>query len=225
MISQDMPSAPLTTLSPEEVALHRTESSCWVIVGINVYDVTTFLDSHPGGDDLILEYGGRDVSKIMLDELSHSHSEAAYEILSEYLVGSFAVGPDEIVPLGLTISSEGRGPNEDNPMRFLDLSKPLLAQLWNGGFAKDFYLEQVHRPRHYPGETSAPLFGNFLEPLSLTPWWVVPFAWLPIVVSGTYLADQGLPSSTRTAEFWLIGYLLWPLIEYGMHRWVFHLDK
>jgi 4-hydroxysphinganine ceramide fatty acyl 2-hydroxylase len=53
--------------------------------------------------------------------------------------------------------------------KFLDLNKPLLMQVFNGGFSKEFYLEQVHRPRHYRGRASAPLFGNFLEPLSLTP--------------------------------------------------------
>merc|ERR1712093_854608 len=33
---------------------------------------------------------------------------------------------------------------------------------WHVGFSKDFYLEQIHRPRHYKGGESAPLFGNFL---------------------------------------------------------------
>lgn len=109
--------------------------------------------------------------------------------------------------------------------RFLDMKKPLLAQVWNGGFSKEFYLEQVHRPRYYSKTESAPLLGNFLEPLSVTSVWVVPLVWLPLVLCGTYLADQGIGSSKRTAEYWLLGYLSWSLIEYGVHRLVFHVDR
>lgn len=31
---------------------------------------------------------------------------------------------------------------------FLDLSKALIPQMWYGDFSKEFYLEQVHQPRH-----------------------------------------------------------------------------
>src|SRR6266536_3122109 len=77
--------------------------------------------------------------------------------------------------------------NDYKTHKFLDLNKPLLMQVWFGGFSKEFYLVQVHRPRHYKGGESAPLFGNFLEPLSKTPWWVVPLVWLPLVSYGTWL--------------------------------------
>lgn len=64
---------------------------------------------------------------------------------------------------------------------FLDLNKPLLAQVWRGNFSKEFYLEQVHQPRHVKG--SARLFGNdFLEMFTVTPWYVVPMFWGPIMM-------------------------------------------
>ena len=109
--------------------------------------------------------------------------------------------------------------------KFLDLNKPLLMQVWNGGFTKAFYLEQVHRPRHYKGGASAPLFGNFLEPLTKTPWWVVPMVWLPPVAYGTYLAGQGLSSVFQLPAYWTLGLAIWTLVEYGLHRCLFHLDE
>ncbi|KAI5844097.1 FMN-dependent dehydrogenase-domain-containing protein [Tricharina praecox] len=46
----------------EEVAKHNTRASCWVIIHNQVYDVTSFLDSHPGGANIILRYAGRDAT-------------------------------------------------------------------------------------------------------------------------------------------------------------------
>jgi len=40
------------------------ESSCWVIVNSNVYDVTEFLPAHPGGANIILKYAGKDATLV-----------------------------------------------------------------------------------------------------------------------------------------------------------------
>ncbi len=229
----------IPTIPRADVASHNTGKSCYVSIGGNVYDITSFLEDHPGGGDLILKYGGKDVSAIMADELSHQHSIAAYEILNDNLIGVTTPKdtPADIVKIG---SKQATGlysepPDDNGPSsltddfrqrRFLDLNKPLLRQVWNGGFSKAFYLEQVHRPRYYTkGDGSAPLFGNFLEPFTKCSWWLVPVIWLPPVLYGTFMADQGMASSERTAEFWLVGFLLWSFVEYGVHRWLFHCDK
>lgn len=264
-----MPGIALPTLPSQDVASHNTKQSCYVTAGVNVYDVTPFLDDHPGGGDLILQYGGKDIANIMGDEISHEHSEAAYEILNEHLIGFVAKEPiikavvehdrpDDIVPLlpnkagmdALEANGAADEVAQHKPIfeatglsgvedltketdlsadfkihKFLDLEKPLLMQVWNGGFSKEFYLQQVHRPRHYKRGDSAPLFGNFLEPLSKTAWYVIPIVWLPPVAYGTYRAYEGLPSVFQTAAYWLIGLFLWTLVEYGLHRGLFHVDK
>ncbi|KAF6217906.1 hypothetical protein HO133_006318 [Letharia lupina] len=264
-----MPGVRLPTIPTHDVASRNSERSCYVTVGANVYDVTSFLSDHPGGGDLILEYGGKDVSEIMGDESSHAHSEAAYEILKESLIGFVANEatikavvehdrPEDIVPMlpnkagmeamkangaigevdqskpifaatglsGVEDLTKETDLNADfKTHKFLDLNRPLLMQVWNGGFSKEFYLEQVHRPRYYVGGDSAPLFGNFLEPLSKTAWYIIPIVWLPPVAYGSFLAYQGLPSFFQTAAYWLIGLGLWTLVEYGLHRGLFHVDK
>jgi 4-hydroxysphinganine ceramide fatty acyl 2-hydroxylase len=257
-----MPGRTLPTITTAEVSAHNTDKSCYVTIGTKVYDVTSFLSDHPGGGDLILEYGGKDVEAILKDEVSHTHSEAAYEILDESLVGFVAKEevidgavksgkPSEIIPLppseegkeelkhmevnGQTVyAATGMSKEEDlsretdptsdyKQHKFLDLNKPLFLQVWNGGFSKDFYLEQVHRPRHYRGGDSAPLFGNFLEPLSKTAWWVVPTVWVPPVAYGTFLGVQSLGVAPAVA-YWLTGLFIWSLVEYILHRGLFHLD-
>lgn len=264
-----MPGRTLPTIPQVDVASKNTAKSCYVTVGTKVYDITSFVDDHPGGGDLILQYGGKDVKEIMDDEISHAHSESAWDILDDYHIGFVATdsvmkavvdsdAPADIVPLPATedglreLKSEGVNVDgqESRPLyqntgmscaedlnketdpsndykthKFLDLNKPLLMQVWNGGFSKKFYLEQVHRPRHYKGGDSAPLFGNFLEPLSKTAWWVVPMVWLPPVAYGTYLASQGLPSLFSLCSYWLSGLCIWTIVEYGLHRCLFHLDE
>jgi cytochrome b involved in lipid metabolism len=51
-------------LTVEEVALHANEHDCWVIVNDQVYDVTEFLASHPGGSAILAGVGGTDASAI-----------------------------------------------------------------------------------------------------------------------------------------------------------------
>lgn len=249
-----MPSRTLPTFTRAEVESHASAASCFVTIGTKVYDVTDFVDDHPGGGDLLLEYAGKDVEDILKDPTSHPHSEAAYDVLDDSLVG-FVVPEKAVGSSGSahpkaeangTANTETSTPyvhprtgmscEEDlsketdiaqdyQKHKFLDLNRPLFLQIWNGGFSKKFYLDQVHRPRHYRGGDSAPLFGNFLEPLTKTAWWVVPTLWLPCVCYGVYLANQGLETPSITAAYWVFGVFLWSFIEYCMHRFLFHLDE
>ncbi|ATY66739.1 Cytochrome heme-binding site [Cordyceps militaris] len=233
-----MPSRTLPTFTAAEVATHSSAASCYVTIGNKVYDVTDFVDSHPGGADLLIDYAGRDVADILKDATSHPHSEAAYEVLDDSLVG-FVRSPTADGPAseqepgahprtGMSceadLSVDTDTVADFKTHRFLDLGKPLFWQVWNGGFGKASYLEQVHRPRQYKGGASAPIFGNFLEPLTKTPWWMIPTVWLPCVLSGLYISNQGLQNPLAVASYWAFGLSLWSLIEYCMHRFLFHLD-
>lgn len=46
----------LRTISLDELEQHSSPKSCFVTIGSKVYDVTSFLSDHPGGEDLILEF-------------------------------------------------------------------------------------------------------------------------------------------------------------------------
>lgn len=242
----------LPLISVAEVSKHTQETDCWVtLYDRKIYNVSGFLEEHPAGADLILDYAGKDITQIMADMVSHEHSESAYEMLDEDMLIGYLATPEEEEEL---LNNRNRTPVEvkltDNEYdlaefheklpdmeklsiqtdyekdikkhKFLDLSKPLLTQVLFGDFSKEFYLDQVHRPRHY-GKGSAPLFGNFLEPLSLTPWWVVPIIWLPVNFCIFYVGFVN-QSKIIALSFWIFGLFLWTLIEYSMHRFLFHLD-
>lgn len=241
----------LPLISKAEVEKHNSEKDCWVtLFDRKIYNVTSFLNEHPAGGDIILEWAGKDITKIMADVMSHVHSESAYEILDdEYLVGYLATpeeqkellsNPNHVVDVKISgdvydpttldhlptydkLSIQTDYGSDYNKHKFLDLNKPLLVQVLFGNFTKKFYLDQVHRPRHY-GKGSAPLFGNFLEPLSLTAWWVVPTIWLPVNFYIFYIGLTGLPVVSAVL-MWMLGLFVWTLLEYGMHRFLFHIDE
>lgn len=77
----------LPTMLSAAIASRNTAKACWVTIDANVYDITAFLGDHPGSGDIILKYGGEDVGDIMRNGDSHTHSEAAYEILHEHHIG------------------------------------------------------------------------------------------------------------------------------------------
>ena len=49
-----------TEYTAAEVATHNNKSSCWTIVGGKVYDVTSFIGRHPGGEKSVLKMCGTD---------------------------------------------------------------------------------------------------------------------------------------------------------------------
>jgi NAD(P)H-flavin reductase len=68
----------------EEVARHNTVTDCYTIVGNSVYDITTYLNDHPGGYDLLFRNAGKDSTK---DFEAMFHSMKARKILQKYHVG------------------------------------------------------------------------------------------------------------------------------------------
>ncbi|KAK0045193.1 cytochrome b5 [Biomphalaria pfeifferi] len=74
----------IPTFSRREVADHCCSQSCWMVIDNKVYDVTRFLRSHPGGEDIMLEHGGHDATSAFFDK---GHSRDAFNMLAEYCIG------------------------------------------------------------------------------------------------------------------------------------------
>lgn len=49
-------------LTAAEVAKHNTETDCYAIVGDNVYNLTEWVNQHPGGPEAILGTCGKDLT-------------------------------------------------------------------------------------------------------------------------------------------------------------------
>ncbi|KDO70318.1 hypothetical protein CISIN_1g041866mg, partial [Citrus sinensis] len=50
----------------QEAAHHNTKDDCWIVVHNKVYDVTSYLDDHPGGDDVVLAATGNSFLAVSL---------------------------------------------------------------------------------------------------------------------------------------------------------------
>ena len=53
---------PLGVFSREEVRRHCTANDLWVVLCGRVFDITPYLEFHPGGAEILLEYAGQDVT-------------------------------------------------------------------------------------------------------------------------------------------------------------------
>uniref|UniRef100_H3AAQ6 Fatty acid 2-hydroxylase n=1 Tax=Latimeria chalumnae TaxID=7897 RepID=H3AAQ6_LATCH len=117
----------------------------------------------------------------------------------------------------------------------VDWGKPLL---WQVGHLKERYDEWVHQPIDRPIRL---FYSNFIEAITKTAWYVVPLVWVPVILylcwhcvsllshGDTHLfsslsPDYSIPVSTSVFPYlFLTGVFLWSLIEYAIHRFVFHM--
>ncbi|BEI81640.1 hypothetical protein CcaverHIS002_0208000 [Cutaneotrichosporon cavernicola] len=64
---------------------HKSRNSLWLTIHKKVYDVTAFLDEHPGGDEVLLEEAGRDGTEAFEDV---GHSDEARDMLLKMYLGN-----------------------------------------------------------------------------------------------------------------------------------------
>ncbi|NWH18993.1 FA2H hydroxylase, partial [Grus americana] len=121
------------------------------------------------------------------------------------------------------------------PQDLVDWQKPLL---WQVGYLGEKYDEWVHQPVDRPIRL---FHSDFLESLSKTAWYVVFIVWAPVVLYLSWVSYTSLAQgntrlfSSFTSEYsipvhkyyfpfiFLLGMFLWSLLEYLIHRFVFHM--
>ncbi|KAL1410185.1 hypothetical protein Q8F55_004190 [Vanrija albida] len=93
-----------TTYTIDDLQAHKSRESLYMLISGKVYDVTQFLDEHPGGDEVLLEEGGRDATEAFEDV---GHSDEARDMLPKMLLGPFD-GPTKVAKAaGATTASSG----------------------------------------------------------------------------------------------------------------------
>ncbi|XP_059848629.1 fatty acid 2-hydroxylase [Hypanus sabinus] len=236
-----------------EVQQHASAESCWIIHERRVYDVTTFIPRHPGGQQLLAQRAGQDVSRD-LEGPPHRHSTNARRWLQQYYIGDLRRDGEEEGELeefsqqrqavrerrkthqASDIVMDARCKSVDPDNDLVDWNKPLL---WQVGHLREKYDEWVHQPIDRPIRL---FYSDFVEACSKTAWYVVPLVWVPIVIIFSwYCYNELAEGKTRlftsfTTEYsipvhkycfpllFLIGMFLWSLVEYLIHRYVFHMN-
>ncbi|KAI9710466.1 MAG: hypothetical protein M1820_002602 [Bogoriella megaspora] len=111
--------------SRDEVSSNNTEDSLWCIVDHRVYDLTDFIDAHPGGSVVLTQIAGTDATSAFYN--LHRH-----EVLQKY--SSLCIG-----------TVEGETPEVIDPQPG-DLSKvPYAEPLWLVPQFKSSYYGESHR--------------------------------------------------------------------------------
>lgn len=216
-------------ITKEELGLHKTEGSLWVSWEGTVYDITEFMEDHPGGKEVILKWAGKELDSMFQDPKHHKHSSFALKLLKEQpMVGKLEGNSDNEMMKKNHHLKELDSQNQwmehlrddDN---FISLKKPLLSQIINSKWTKEHYLCQVHIPRHVKG--SPDFFGNFLDKFTITKWWVVPLFWIPIIIGIMYYYSNSYSNSYNVFPLWIFGFSLWTIYEYTFHRYLFHMER
>lgn len=77
---------PQKQFTREEIEKHDKETDCWLVIDNNVYDATSVLSWHPGGNAAILGHAGK-VHQQTTEEFSSVHDGYAYQKLKECVLG------------------------------------------------------------------------------------------------------------------------------------------
>jgi len=79
-----------SSFSISDVAKHNNENDCWIVIDGKVYDVTSYIESHPGGRAMA-NFCGQDGSLAFATKGKNKpHSPAAYEILKTLYIGDLS---------------------------------------------------------------------------------------------------------------------------------------
>ncbi|KAK6465203.1 cytochrome b2, mitochondrial precursor [Scheffersomyces coipomensis] len=118
------------TVSIEEIKKHNTKKDCWVIIHGKVYNVSDFIDEHPGGSAIILKYAGKDATKAF-DPVHPG------DTLIKYLAPKYHLGDAEKSTAPKKKNDEYDDDEDEPPTpeeldrRQLVKNKPDLSQMYN----------------------------------------------------------------------------------------------
>ncbi|KAI2626254.1 ferredoxin reductase-like protein [Xylaria nigripes] len=117
-----------TEYTLKEVAAHNTPGDLWMVIHGNVYNVTEYLEDHPGGADVFLEAAGKDATE---GYDNAGHSEDADVIMASYRVGKLQGAPSKgansnvRVSVGATPSKPETAPNSTKTVTSLGVASAL----------------------------------------------------------------------------------------------------
>ena len=79
----------MATYTLAQIAQHNTPTDLWMVIDNNILDVTSFLKEHPGGEQTLLDWAGKD-GTVAFDEVGHSQD--AWDMIDDYVVGTLEEG-------------------------------------------------------------------------------------------------------------------------------------
>ncbi|KAL5729009.1 Cytochrome B5-like protein [Ranunculus cassubicifolius] len=71
------------TYTRSEVTMHNKRTDCWIIIKEKVYDVTSYVEEHPGGD-AILDHAGDDSTEGFFGP---QHATRVFDMIEDFYIG------------------------------------------------------------------------------------------------------------------------------------------
>lgn len=159
-----------TILTKEELAKHASASSCWLLIDKKIYDVTSYLNQHPGDADTILPTCGTDATRAYSTKgrttSPSPHSQNAHELLKAYYIGDLGQEAIAVTPTASPTTkpqsntpatqptAPSTQPNASVALSIQEIAKHNIAQDCWMIVNNNVYNVTSYLPRH-PGGTSA----------------------------------------------------------------------
>jgi cytochrome b involved in lipid metabolism len=75
------------TYTWDEVRQHTSPGDLWLVIDKKVYDVSRWMDEHPGGPEVMLQEAGKDATNAFAEIV---HSLYAEGLMKDYYIGDLA---------------------------------------------------------------------------------------------------------------------------------------
>ncbi len=79
----------LRTYTLDQIALHGDAQNCWTVIREDVYDLTPWINEHPGGDQAILSMCGKDATAAF--EEQHGGQPNPENALKSFVIGKLKI--------------------------------------------------------------------------------------------------------------------------------------
>ncbi|KAL1932255.1 hypothetical protein VTP01DRAFT_9311 [Rhizomucor pusillus] len=112
----------------EEIAAHNSRKDLWMVIHGKVYDITAFVDEHPGGEEVLFDEGAKDATGPFEDV---GHSDDARDLLKKYYIGDIdpASNPVPTSSSQTTTTTTQAGP-QGNALRVIIPLVVLIAYVY-----------------------------------------------------------------------------------------------
>ncbi|KAI9644070.1 hypothetical protein NHQ30_007422 [Ciborinia camelliae] len=147
---------PHHTLTRDEVSKNKSEESLWFIIDSKVYDVTEFIDAHPGGESVLKQVAGTDATEAFYN----LHRQEVLQKYSNLCIGTIEgeksqvieqnAGDLSVVPYGepTWLTPQFKSPYFKESHRKLQKAMRLFTDTYVTPVAQECEKTGAHIPQH-----------------------------------------------------------------------------